>query len=383
MTGRKNLTFFEATAIITGYGVGGGIMTVPFLTAKCGIIPLFILLAVGYLISALMHLMVAEVLLRDGGDGQMVELFQKYLLKSKPAVLTWLVFILIVLAFMASLSAYIAGGGQILSQLLPIPLLAGQLIFYVIAAGVILFGLKALGVSEKIAVTGIILIVISFIWGSSRVPFALNLETRGNFQTYLALFGMIMFSFFAIFSVPQVSSGLSWNKKLIPRAILTGIGINAVIIIAIVIMTLGVSDSVEKIAIISLGRSLGSWAHITGSVFILVAMLTSYWSVSFALSTVVEERLHTGTRISWLLATIPGLLIVVLTTADFLDFISLAGGAIALLVALMIVPLYNSARKNGSAIQPEWSLGRMGKPFFQLVVVLGFLAMAAGSVIPG
>ena len=193
---------------------------------------------------------------------------------------------------------------------------------------------------------------------------------------------MIMFSFFAIFSVPQVSSGLSWNKKLIPRAIITGLGINAVIIIAIVVMTLGVSDRVDEIAIISLGRSLGSWANITGSIFILVAMLTSYWSVSFTLSTVVEERIHTGTRISWLLATLPGLVIVVFTTADFLDFISLAGGAIALLVALMIVPLYNSAKKNGSIQQPAWSLRFMGKPLFQLIVVVGFLAMAAGSVIP-
>ena len=96
---------------------------------------MLILLVAGYLISTLMHLMVAEVLLRDGGNGQVVELFQKYLLKTKPAVFTWLVFALIVLAFMASLSAYVAGGGKILSELLPIPLFAGQLIFYTIAAG--------------------------------------------------------------------------------------------------------------------------------------------------------------------------------------------------------------------------------------------------------
>ena len=381
MSTKKDLTFFEAAAIITGYGVGGGIMTVPYLTSGCGLVPMLLLLVLGYGISVLMHLMIAEVLLRDGGDGQMVELFRKYLLKDRPALLTWLVFILIVLAFIASLSAYIAGGGRIIVELLSVPLVAGQLIFYSIAAGVIMFGLKALGLSEKFAVTGIMIITAAFIFGSFRVPFTLELSAGGDAKALLSLFGMLMFSFFAIFSVPQVSAGLSWNRKLIPRAILTGIGINAVIIIAIVVMTLGVSTEVDRIAMISLGRALGPWANIGGSLFILIAMLTSYWSVSFALLTVVEERLRCGARLSWLAATLPGLLIVLLTSADFLDFISLAGGAIALLVALMIVPLYNSARRNGPVLKPEWHLGPFGKAGFQALVAAGFLAMAAGSLI--
>ena len=192
---QKKLTFIEATAIITGYGIGGGIMTVPYLATKTGLPMMLLLLVIGFFISLLMHLMVAEVMLRDGQNSQMVELFQKFILKKKPAIFTWVLFILIAFAFLVSLSAYIAGGGKILSGLFGIPLLWGQLIFYIISAGVVFFGLKVLGMSEKYAVLVILLIVGVLAVGAAKVPFSLSMETVGTYKDYLALFSMIMFGF--------------------------------------------------------------------------------------------------------------------------------------------------------------------------------------------
>jgi amino acid permease len=386
MTGKKQLTFLEATAIITGYGIGGGIMTVPYLTTKTGLPAMFVLLIVGFLISLIMHLMVAEVMLRDGQGNQMVELFQKYLLKNKPAIFTWVLFGLLAFAFLMTLSAYIAGGGEIISKLFSIPMIAGQLIFYVIAAGVVFYGLKVLGIAEKYAVFMIIGIVGVLAVGSAFVPFSLSAEIKGTVNNYLALFGMIMFSFFAIFSVPQIAEGLDWNKKLIPKAITLGIVINAFVIISLVVLTIGVSGGlpVEKVAIITLGTALGPWANITGSLFVLLAMLTSYWSVSFALAVVVEERVKTNPKMSWLIATLPSFVVVLalVSKKGFLDYLVMAGGAIALLVAFMVVPLLNSARKIGNVTEPEWHLGIFGGRIFQLIVILGFILMAVGSVMP-
>jgi amino acid permease len=379
---QKKLTFIEATAIITGYGIGGGIMTVPYLTTKTGLPMMLLLLVVGLFVSLLMHLMVAEVMLRDGQNSQMVELFQKFILKNRPAIFTWVLFILIAFAFLVSLSAYIAGGGKILSGLFGIPLLWGQLIFYVISAGVVFFGLKVLGMSEKYAVLAILLIVGVLAVGAAMVPFSLSMETIGAYKDYLALFGMIMFSFFAIFSVPQIAQGLSWNKKLIPKAITLGVVINALVTLSIVVLTLGVSTTVDEVAVISLGKALGGWANIVGSVFVLFAMLTSYWSVSFALAVVVEERVKTSHRISWLTATLPSFVLVLLSTQGFLDYMTMASGAIALLVAFMVVPLLNSSKRNGAVTDPEWHLGVFGSRPFQLIVIVGFIAMAVGAIKP-
>jgi amino acid permease len=378
----KNLTFLEAAAIITGYGIGGGIMTVPYLATKTGLPMMLLLLAIGFFVSLLMHLMVAEVMLRNGQNSQMVELFQKFILKKKPAVFTWVLFILIAFAFLVSLSAYIAGGGKILSGLFGIPPLWGQLIFYIISAGVVFFGLKVLGMSEKYAVLVILLIVGVLAVGAAMVPFSLNMETVGTYKDCLSLFGMIMFSFFAIFSVPQIAQGLSWNKKLIPKAITLGVVINALVTLSIVILTLGVSTTVDEVAVISLGKALGGWANVVGSVFVLFAMLTSYWSVSFALAVVVEERVKTSQRISWLTATLPSFVLVLLSTQGFLGYMTMASGAIALLVAFMVVPLLNSSRRNGAVADPEWQLGFFGSRIFQLIVIAGFVAMAIGAIKP-
>jgi amino acid permease len=379
---QKKLTFIEATAIITGYGIGGGIMTVPYLTTKTGLPMMLLLLVIGFFVSLLMHLMVAEVMLRDGQNSQMVELFQKFILKKKPAIFTWVLFILIVFAFLVSLSAYIAGGGKILSGLFGIPLLWGQLIFYIISAGVVFFGLKVLGMSEKYAVLVILLIVGVLAVGAAMVPFSLSMETVGTYKDYLALFGMIMFSFFAIFSVPQIAQGLSWNKKLIPKAITLGVVINALVTLSIVVLTLGVSTTVDEVAVISLGKALGGWANIVGSVFVLFAMLTSYWSVSFALAVVVAERVKTSQRVSWLTATLPSFVLVLLSTQGFLDYMTMASGAIALLLAFMVVPLLNSSQRNGAVTNPEWHLGVFGSRIFQLIVIVGFIAMAVGAMKP-
>jgi len=382
MSQKKQLTFLEATAIITGYGIGGGIMTLPFLTTKTGLPVMFTLLGLGFFISWIMHLMIAEIIIRDGDNSQMVELFQKYILKNRPAIFTWIIFILIAFAFLASLSAYIAGGGKIIADIFGLPLIAGQSIFYAVASGVVFFGLKALGMSEKYGVFIILSAVLVFMGGCFSVPFSLKMEVLGGANNYLKLFGMIMFSFFAIFSVPQVAEGLDHNRKLIPRAITLGIAINAVVIFAIIIMTTGVSQAVDEVAIITLGASLGRWASITGSVFIIFAMLTSYWSVAYALATVVEERLKIAPRPSWLIATLPSLALVLVLSKSFLDFMELAGGAIALIVAFMVMPLYNAVRKSARVTNPDFKLTTLGTVAFQALVVIGYIAMAIGSVLP-
>jgi amino acid permease len=143
-----------------------------------------------------------------------------------------------------------------------------------------------------------------------------------------------------------------------------------------------VSQAVDEVAIITLGASLGRWASITGSVFIIFAMLTSYWSVSYALATVVEERLKIAPRPSWLIATLPSLALVLVLSKSFLDFMELAGGAIALIVAFMVMPLYNAVRKSARVTNPDFKLTTLGTVAFQALVVIGYIAMAIGSVLP-
>ncbi|MCP4754511.1 MAG: hypothetical protein GY866_26820 [Proteobacteria bacterium] len=382
MQTQKRLTFFEAAAIVTGFGVGGGVMAVPYLASLSGIFPFLITLAVSFFFSVLIHLMIAEMALRDSSSSQLVESFGKYLLRGRGgSFITWFFFILIVAAFFTNLAAYIAGGGEILRDLLAVPLWSGHVLTYVIAAGVVFFGLKAIGISEKYAVVGILILVGILVVASFRLPYKAVFVGRGGMNESLALYGMIMFSFSALFSIPQVVEGLHWNKKLVPKAIVAGISLNLLVIVVVTLTAVGVSQEVTRVAITGWGKALGDWALILGSLFILLAMLTSYWSISFALTVILKERMGWGDRLSWFVATLPTLLIVVTGVADFLGFMRLAGGAIALLVAIMVVPVLRAVRKHGDVENPEWRLKFFGNGLFQVLVIVAFLVMSVGSML--
>ena len=52
-------------------------------------------------------------------------------------------------------------------------------------------------------------------------------------------------------------------------------------------------------------KGIGSWAEMVGSLFTILAMLTTYWSISLALADIVEEQLKLSRRLCWVIATLP------------------------------------------------------------------------------
>ena len=135
-----------------------------------------------------------------------------------------------------------------------------------------------------------------------------------------------------------------------------------------------------RIATVGWSRALGAIAEKAGTVFVILAMLTSYWSISFALTDIVRERLGARRFVSWLVATAPTLLIALAGMGDFLGFMRTAGGGIAVLVAVLLVPTYRNYRRSrqGTAL-----LGPvLAQPCWNWLVAIAYIAMAAGSLIP-
>ncbi len=378
----KRLTFFEASSIIAGYGVGGGVMAVPFLTSLSGFVPFFGVLAVAFFFSIVLHLMLAEISIRDTTSDQLVELIGKYYYRGPGSnVIIWALFVLLFSSILTSLAAYVSGSGEILNDLSGIPTWAGQLVFYVIAAGVVLFGLKSIGLSEKFAVLIILVIIGILVVASLRLPFRPVWVGTGGGNAWLALFGMVMYSFLAPFAVPQVVRGLSWNQKLIPKSIITGIFINFCIITLVSLMATGVSEEVTRVAISGWGKALGGWAHSFGGLFILFAMLTSYWAVSYALVVILQERLGIGNRIAWLLATLPTLLVSLAGLTDFMGFMRYTAGVAGIVVILMVIPTLRGIRKHGEIKNPEWKLNTLGNTLFQILLIIVYILVGLGSLV--
>lgn len=374
----KQLTVWEAACIITGYGVGGGVMAMPYLAEKNGIIAALIILFVAFGASWLLHMMIAEVALKCGEGSQIVSVFSRFLFRGKAkAALTVGFFVLMAIVLVTNLTAYIVGAAEIIADLLGISLLLSEIIFYIAAASVVIFGLKAVGISEKYTVAVIfgliaVLAVASFIKPVNSLP-----VKTGSLRDSVAYFAMAMLSFSAFFSIPQAVEGLGGDEKKIKKAVFLGIGNNLVLIIVITVAALISSGEVTEVGMIGWSHGIGAWAQIVGGVFTVLAMLTTYWSISLALSGIVEEQLKFNSRLCWLLATLPSLVLTLIGIGGFIDFLELAGGAIAIIVAVMVVPTYRNARRE----IPGSMLGKLGSTPMQILTVIAYLLMAIGSII--
>ena len=300
------LTRWEATSLMVGAGVGAGIMAVPFLAESVGLVGLAIILPVAWAASSLVHLMLAEVLFRTGRDMQIVELMRLYVLRGRIGkVLLWCVFALLSIAFLANLAAYISGAGEIVANLVGINRRLAEVLVYIVSAGVVFFGLRAVGIAERFGALVLVGLVAVISFGAIPLPFRAPLGPSGSTTQWLALYGMVMYALWTFYSVPQVVKGLGQDRRGAVQAITVGLGINGLLTAVVAVVALGVSSKVTEVAIIGISARVGAWAGVTGSLFIVAALVTSYWSVSLALADILQERTGMSQRLAWVLATLP------------------------------------------------------------------------------
>ena len=377
------LTPWEATSLTVGAGVGAGIMAVPYLAERVGVVGLAVILPLAWAASALVHLMLAEVLFRTGRPLQVVELMRLYVLRGPVGrVLTWLVFGLLAVAFVANLAAYVAGAGEIVAALTGAPARLAEALVFAAAAGVVFFGLKAVGVAERYGAAVLVALVVAIGVGALRTPLRLDPVGGGGASAALALYGMVMYAYWTFYSVPQVVKGLMPDARAAVRAIAVGLGINGALTALVALVALAVRTEVTEVAIVGIAAAIGPWAGTAGSLLVLVALLTSYWSVSLALADIVHERTGAQAPLAWLIATLPSLLALWLGALHFLDWLRLAAGATALVLALITLPMVLQARRSGPVIDPPWTLGRWGGPAALAFALVALLLMAVGSVLP-
>ena len=374
----KQLTIVESACIITGYGIGGGVMAMPYLAQRNGCLMSLLILAAAFLASFILHVMIAELAVKSGGGSQIIEVFSRYLFQGKyKKVLTLAFFVIMALVLFTNLAAYISGAAEIISELLGISLWLSRLLFYAAAASVVLFGLKAVGVSEKLAV-GVIFLLVGLLACFSMLHIQNPLPVKaGSITEGLAYFGMGMFAFSAFFSVPQAVSGLGGDGKKVRKAVFLGLLNNFILITVITVCALLSSAQVTEVAMIGWSKGIGSWAEMVGSLFTILAMLTTYWSISLALADIVEEQLKLSRRLCWVIATLPSLALTFAGLGGFMEFMRLAGGLIAILIALLVVPAFlKASREPGDSLLGRWSGGWM-----QILIIIAYVLMAVGNVV--
>lgn len=377
--GESQLTFWEATSIIIGHGVGSGILSVPFLAAHNSIREVVLILLFCYLFNLVLHLIIAELSYNNNG-AQFISCFDAELFSGRlKKAFTWAAFVLLGVSVIFNVSAFLTGAAAVFENWFGLPSWAGVLVFYVIGAGVVFVGMKLVGICEKIAVTSMVGVVgLLFVATLLKEKSGLQTDFMGV-KNALALFSMISFSLSAVMSTPQVVKGLEGDVKRIRGAIAAGLAINAGLIFLITIMTLlgAGGDITEDGALVDLARHLGGWVGIVGYVFTLLALATSFWANTLNLRDIVHEQTKWGLRLSWLAASMPCLAIALFGLASFVGFTRFAS-AIQVVTGIGIVWAYHLSRKRTGEAP---LVGKFGTLPFQLLVICITLLATVGSFV--
>ncbi len=373
-----NLTFFEATSIIVGHGVGSGILAVPYLASRNDWKDMLWIMAVVYLINLLMHYMIAELSYNNHG-AQFIKCFEKELFVGRfKTFATWLAFGLLGISVVMNVSGFIAGAAAVFKAWFGIPTWIGMILYYVIAASVVLFGMKLVGICEKISV-GSMIAVIGVLFVATLLSEISPLPTEFIATSNLvALFSMISFSMSAVMSVPQVVKGLQGNVGRIRASIAAGTGINLGLMLLITFMTLlgAGTDVTQDGALVDLARHLGGWVSIVGYIFSLLALSTSFWANTLNLRDIVAEQTKWSRRRSWLISSLPCLIIALLGVSSFVGFTRLAS-VVQVLAGVGIIISYNRSRKReGTSV----ICGFLGKLPFQILVVISSIFATVGAL---
>ena len=113
---QTKLTTWQAACIITGYGVGSGIMTLPYLVNRAGIISCIVIRACRFLQLLHAHRCLQKRSSARVATPKLVTMFKKILFVQRKARKgpNRSFFALTVVVLIVNLAAYIAGGAEIL-----------------------------------------------------------------------------------------------------------------------------------------------------------------------------------------------------------------------------------------------------------------------------
>jgi tyrosine-specific transport protein len=374
----ETITFWQGVSIIVGANIGAGILSLPYGAKNGGFFALFAaLLVAGFLTTASM-LYVAEIALRTKEPLQLSGLAKKYLGQAG----SWLIFAGVVINGLGALIAYTSGSGNVLADLLGIPVTVGSFLFFIPGLVVVWFGLKATGRSEQgLSIAMIALILFLCAWTFIGPGIHLEHLTYVHPFFIIPIVNLAVFSFIAQYTVPELARGLAeTNPQGLPRAVIVGMGITGFLLAIVPLAALGMMgpNSITEVVTIGWGQSLGQVAYVLSNVFALLAMMTSFWAIALTLMTNIFDRFKwpaenaTGYRIAAMaLVAIPPFLIGVFHLTGFVAALGYAGGFAGAIMSVVPVLMLHRARKFGDQ-EPAWTAGWISHPLIQTLLIIVF-----------
>ncbi|MDP3799966.1 MAG: aromatic amino acid transport family protein [bacterium] len=353
----KSLSNFTlAVSTLVGTIIGVGMFSLPYAAAISGIIPVIFYLVVLGILVTLLHLMYGEVVLRTSAKHRLAGYAEVYFGSSGKVIASVIFLINLYLALLV----YLVVGGEFLriifSGFLNFSAQTGSIILAIIGFGIVFKGIKLAGVTDFFMTTAIILLIAIFGFYAFGLASTENLIKFSSVDSIFFPYGIVLFALAGGSAIPEIRSFFKSNAKNYSKAIILGtvipVLVYAVFTVAVVSIS-GVFTSREAIA--GLSGFLGSGFIKYGAIVGFLAVITSFFTIGLNLKNSFQLDFKLPILISFILTVGIPMYLFFSGFSDFIKLISLAGGVMGGLEALLIIFLWLQARKKGTQI-PEYSL---------------------------
>lgn len=344
----SHLPYLEGTALVLCGTLGAGILGIPFVVSQVGVgLGLICIALVGLLVLGL-NILIAEIACATRRPLQLVGLAREYLGPTGEIIMLVIMYSMM----FGSLLIYLIGEGDTLSILFGGDPARWALVFFLLATGLVVVGMRTVKTVEMILVVAI-LSVIAVIAGVG-VPHIhiANLSSIAP-RNMLVLYSVLVFAFHATTAIPEAHSVLSKKIQTFKRSVVTSSLICIVLYALFSLVVVGITGGeTSAIATIGLGYKVGPSVRFLGNIFAALVMATGFLMAASSLRDSLKwdfKFLHIPAAL--LACTIPATMYF-LGIRQFIVVMDVVGGVFVSLEMLMMIVIYWRARQLGK-IRPK------------------------------
>ncbi len=316
---KEKITPKEGLAILVGTQIGAGVLGLPYAAVRVGLIPATLILF-GVMLLLLFTAIIILKLSAGMGGAQMSTITERVLGK----VGSWTMYLSITIMSFGALLAYIAGMGNVFSQLFGIDENLGALIFWTFASFIVYRGLQTSGKAELLMYYFMLILFIGVM--GMLVPYAkLSNGFYINFAGIVSMMGIAIFALGCHTVIPDVYKAIGDYNKTKRVVVLAFLIPTLIYAFFIAVFLLAFGAKTPQIATQGLSEMYGYWGYLIGNIIPFIAITTSFIGIGLAQQSNTVEYLRMKKIVAWSLTTIPPLLVYVGGIKNFADVLAFAG----------------------------------------------------------
>ncbi|MFH0988008.1 MAG: aromatic amino acid transport family protein, partial [Parcubacteria group bacterium] len=299
---------------------------------------------------------------------QIVGYVRKYLGRT----FSWIEIVSSFIGGFGALTVYLIGIGVSLAAIFGGSALHYSLIYFVIGAILLFFGLRVIKVCELWLVP-LFIVLIAIIAVVSGGHFQLANFQSMHWYNILVPYGVILFAFGGKGGVVPLREVLRREPEKIKKAVLISSLVPLIIYIIFSIAIVGVTGaSTTEVATVGLGQMLGDGILLFGNIFAVLAMASGFINLGLIMEEIMLFDFRLPKVLSWLLIILVPLVIFLSQVGGFIKIMAIAGSLTFGISGINSVLMYWKAKKAGDRT-PEFSM-----PKFKIIGLLLIAMFAAG-----